>query len=45
VPPAKLPVHTHAVVITDGVTHVELSNDKPNLPPGSRTRLNEGTQA
>ena len=38
-PPAKLPVRTHTVVISDGVIHVELSTEKPNLPPDIRARL------
>jgi 3-phenylpropionate/trans-cinnamate dioxygenase ferredoxin subunit len=42
-PPAKLPVRTHAVVISaDGVIHVERSTEKPNLPPDLRTRLGAG---
>jgi 3-phenylpropionate/trans-cinnamate dioxygenase ferredoxin subunit len=32
-PPAKKPVRTHRVEIVDGVIHVELSGDAPNLPP------------
>ena len=32
-PPAKLPIRTHAVVVEDGIIRVELSTDKPNLPP------------
>ena len=43
-PPAKLPVRTHAVEIQDGVIHVELSTDKPNLPPDIRARLGEGVK-
>ncbi|MFC9554062.1 bifunctional 3-phenylpropionate/cinnamic acid dioxygenase ferredoxin subunit [Rhodococcus sp. NPDC056960] len=39
-PPAKLPVRTHEVVIQDGVIHVELSTEAPNLPPDIRSRLN-----
>jgi 3-phenylpropionate/trans-cinnamate dioxygenase ferredoxin component len=33
-PPAKRPVRTHEVAISDGVIHVILSSDVPNLPPG-----------
>jgi 3-phenylpropionate/trans-cinnamate dioxygenase ferredoxin subunit len=33
-PPAKKPVRTHQVSVTDGVVHVALSDDVPNLPPG-----------
>ncbi|WP_458315923.1 bifunctional 3-phenylpropionate/cinnamic acid dioxygenase ferredoxin subunit [Mycolicibacterium brisbanense] len=44
-PPAKFPVRTHAVAIEDGVIFVELSTDKPNLPPNIRTRINDGTTA
>ena len=35
-PPAKLPVRTHRVEVTDGVVHVELSKEAPNLPPGAK---------
>ncbi|HEY2041921.1 MAG TPA: bifunctional 3-phenylpropionate/cinnamic acid dioxygenase ferredoxin subunit [Jatrophihabitans sp.] len=39
-PPAKRPVRTHAVTISDGVIHVSLSgdtlNDTLNLPPGAQ---------
>ncbi|BEL07932.1 bifunctional 3-phenylpropionate/cinnamic acid dioxygenase ferredoxin subunit [Actinoplanes sichuanensis] len=35
-PPAKLPVRTHRVAVTDGVVHVELSTEAPNLPPGAK---------
>ena len=34
VPPAKRPVRTHQVTITDGDVWVELSTLAPNLPPG-----------
>jgi 3-phenylpropionate/trans-cinnamate dioxygenase ferredoxin subunit len=44
-PPAKLPVRTHRVVLEDGVIHVELSTDEPNLPPDIRSRLNAGDGA
>ena len=37
-PPAKLPVHTHEVVIVDGVINVVLDDAPPNLPPGVTTR-------
>ncbi|HYU84805.1 MAG TPA: bifunctional 3-phenylpropionate/cinnamic acid dioxygenase ferredoxin subunit [Kribbellaceae bacterium] len=33
-PPAKRPVRTHEVTVTDGVIHVELSTAEPNLPQG-----------
>jgi 3-phenylpropionate/trans-cinnamate dioxygenase ferredoxin subunit len=33
-PPAKKPVRTHQVTVTDGVVHVALSDEVPNLPPG-----------
>ena len=33
-PPAKKPVRTHQVVITDGVVHVALSGQEPNRPAG-----------
>ena len=33
-PPAKLPVRTHEVVISDGVISVVLNSAPPNLPPG-----------
>ena len=36
-PPAKLPVRTHEVVITDGVVNVVLNSAPPNLPPGVTT--------
>lgn len=38
-PPAKRPVRTHAVAIEDGMIRVELSSEKPNLPPDIRARL------
>ena len=44
-PPAKLPIRTHAVVVEDGVIRVELSAEKPNLPPDIRARLGEGTKS
>jgi 3-phenylpropionate/trans-cinnamate dioxygenase ferredoxin subunit len=34
VPPARLGVRAHRVVIEDGVICVELSDEAPNLPPG-----------
>jgi 3-phenylpropionate/trans-cinnamate dioxygenase ferredoxin component len=34
-PPAKKPVRTHRVEVTDGMVHVELSKEPPNLPPGA----------
>ena len=36
-PPAKRPVRTHRVVVTDGVVFVEESTAAPNLPPGVTT--------
>jgi 3-phenylpropionate/trans-cinnamate dioxygenase ferredoxin subunit len=33
-PPAKRPIRTHEVTIADGVIHVSLSAEAPNLPPG-----------
>jgi 3-phenylpropionate/trans-cinnamate dioxygenase ferredoxin subunit len=33
-PPAKKPIRTHRVEVTDGVVHVALSGESPNLPPG-----------
>ena len=36
-PPAKKPVRTHEVMISDGVIHVALSDHEPNLPPGRAT--------
>ncbi|MGB3485354.1 MAG: bifunctional 3-phenylpropionate/cinnamic acid dioxygenase ferredoxin subunit [Mycobacterium sp.] len=42
-PPAKLPVRTHVVEICGDVIYVELSADKPNLPPDIRARLDEGS--
>ncbi|MFY0405959.1 bifunctional 3-phenylpropionate/cinnamic acid dioxygenase ferredoxin subunit [Solicola sp. PLA-1-18] len=33
-PPAKRPVRTHEVVVTDGEVWVTLSTETPNLPPG-----------
>jgi 3-phenylpropionate/trans-cinnamate dioxygenase ferredoxin component len=36
-PPAKKPVRTHRVMISDGVIHVALSNPEPNRPPGPAT--------
>lgn len=38
-PPAKLPVRTHRVVVRDGMIHVHLSAEEPNLPPDVRRRL------
>jgi 3-phenylpropionate/trans-cinnamate dioxygenase ferredoxin component len=38
-PPAKLPVRTHEIVISDGVIYVEESTAQPNLPPDIRSRL------
>jgi 3-phenylpropionate/trans-cinnamate dioxygenase ferredoxin subunit len=35
-PPAKRPVRTHRVEVTDGIVHVELSKEPPNLPPGAK---------
>jgi 3-phenylpropionate/trans-cinnamate dioxygenase ferredoxin subunit len=35
-PPAKLPVRSHRVEVTDGIVHVELSKEPPNLPPGAK---------
>ena len=32
--PATRPIRTHEVAIVDGVVHVALSDEKPNLPPG-----------
>ncbi|GAB7004095.1 bifunctional 3-phenylpropionate/cinnamic acid dioxygenase ferredoxin subunit [Nocardioides sp. AN3] len=32
--PATRPIRTHAVEIVDGVVHVSLSDERPNLPPG-----------
>ena len=32
--PATMPIRTHAVEIVDGVVHVSLSDERPNLPPG-----------
>lgn len=40
--PAKLPVRAHVVAIEDGLIRVELSTDKPNLPPDIRARLGDG---
>lgn len=40
-PPAKLPVRAHTVAIEDGIIRVQLSDEKPNLPPDIRARLNE----
>jgi 3-phenylpropionate/trans-cinnamate dioxygenase ferredoxin subunit len=37
--PAKLPVRTHRVVVRDGMIHVHLSAEEPNLPPDVRRRL------
>jgi 3-phenylpropionate/trans-cinnamate dioxygenase ferredoxin subunit len=36
-PPAKKPVRTHRVMISDGVIHVALSNPEPSRPPGPAT--------
>jgi len=33
-PPAKRGIRTHAVTITDGEVHVQVSAAEPNLPPG-----------
>jgi 3-phenylpropionate/trans-cinnamate dioxygenase ferredoxin subunit len=33
-PPAKRPIRTHEVTVTDGLIHVTLSAAAPNLPPG-----------
>jgi 3-phenylpropionate/trans-cinnamate dioxygenase ferredoxin subunit len=33
-PPAKRPVRTHEVVISDGLIHVIPATGEPNLPPG-----------
>src|SRR4051794_2810959 len=33
-PPAKRPVHTHAVSVQDGHVYLEVSEEEPNLPPG-----------
>ncbi|MBD0322879.1 MAG: bifunctional 3-phenylpropionate/cinnamic acid dioxygenase ferredoxin subunit [Aldersonia sp.] len=33
-PPAKRPVRTHQVMISDGIIHVALSDREPNRPPG-----------
>jgi 3-phenylpropionate/trans-cinnamate dioxygenase ferredoxin component len=33
-PPAKRPIRTHQVSVTDGVIHVTMSTESPNLPPG-----------
>lgn len=33
-PPAKLPIRTHKVHIENDDIFVEISNEKPNLPPG-----------
>lgn len=44
-PPAKLPIRTHTVVITDDVIYVDLSTEVPNLPPDIRGRLGEGSKA
>lgn len=38
-PPAKLPVRTHQVTVSDGTVHVQLSTQQPNLPPDVRSRL------
>ena len=37
-PPAKRPVRTHRVEVSDGIVHVALSTDPPNLPPGVDTK-------
>jgi 3-phenylpropionate/trans-cinnamate dioxygenase ferredoxin subunit len=34
-PPARRPVRTHEVRVTDGMIEVELSTQPPNLPPGN----------
>ncbi|MFW0795824.1 bifunctional 3-phenylpropionate/cinnamic acid dioxygenase ferredoxin subunit [Gordonia sp. CPCC 205515] len=44
-PPAKLPVRAHTVHITDGIIRVELSTEKPNLPPDIRARLAQEVEA
>jgi 3-phenylpropionate/trans-cinnamate dioxygenase ferredoxin component len=36
-PPAKLPVRTHEVVVTNDVINVVLNTAQPNLPPGVTT--------
>ncbi|MBB3039208.1 bifunctional 3-phenylpropionate/cinnamic acid dioxygenase ferredoxin subunit [Hoyosella altamirensis] len=33
-PPAKLPIRTHTVHVADDHIYVEISTEKPNLPPG-----------
>ncbi len=35
-PPAKRPVRTHAVTLSDGDIYLTLSADLPNLPPDAR---------
>ena len=41
-PPARLPVRTHEVVVEDGMIHVRVSTDAPNLPPCVAARLAGG---
>jgi 3-phenylpropionate/trans-cinnamate dioxygenase ferredoxin subunit len=33
-PPAKLPIRTHAVTVSDETVYVTMSSVAPNLPPG-----------
>ena len=33
--PATVPVRTHAVEVIDGIVHIAISGDRPNLPPGA----------
>jgi 3-phenylpropionate/trans-cinnamate dioxygenase ferredoxin subunit len=40
-PPAKKPVRTHRVAVTDGVVHVALSGEAPDLPPGPGIPTND----
>ena len=40
-PPAKNPVRTHRVEVTDGMVHIALSDEPPNLPPGVSTMTRE----
>jgi 3-phenylpropionate/trans-cinnamate dioxygenase ferredoxin subunit len=37
-PPAKAPVRVHAAEVVDGEVWVTVSEQAPNLPPGSRSR-------
>src|SRR4051795_9301034 len=41
-PPAKLPVRAHVATVEDGLIRVELSTEKPNLPPTSGPGLATG---